>query len=175
MWLASDHRCSDTASGQAPSNQTKDINKFIHNGRNLINAKNFTMSISSGGSRGGSGVSTEPPFLAGYVINLICTVKDPGFMEPPFLPFSYNKTYLFSVFEKILLSIRVHFAACSKHARKRDQNNSIIAWLRVVVCTRLGNGREYYAREHNTCIVLYGVLRSRFCCEFILHFEYLLS
>ena len=41
----------------------------------------------SGGSRGGSGVSTEPPFLAGYVINLICTVKDPGFMEPPFLPF----------------------------------------------------------------------------------------
>ena len=30
------------------------------------------------------GVSTEPPFLAGYVINLICTVKDPVFMEPPF-------------------------------------------------------------------------------------------
>ena len=42
----------------------------------------------AGGSRGGSEVSTEPPFLAGYVINLICTVKDPGFMEPPFLPFS---------------------------------------------------------------------------------------
>ena len=42
----------------------------------------------SGGSMGGSEVSTEPPFLAGYVINLICTVKDPGFMEPPFLPFS---------------------------------------------------------------------------------------
>ena len=42
----------------------------------------------SGGSRGGSEVSTEPPFLAGYVINFICTVKDPGFMEPPFLPFS---------------------------------------------------------------------------------------
>ena len=38
--------------------------------------------------QGGSGVSTEPPFLAGYVINLICTVKDPGFIEPPFLPFS---------------------------------------------------------------------------------------
>ena len=38
--------------------------------------------------QGGSGVSAEPPFLAGYVINLICTVKDPGFMEPPFLPFS---------------------------------------------------------------------------------------
>ena len=37
---------------------------------------------------GGSEVSTEPPFLAGYVINLVCTVKDPGFMEPPFLPFS---------------------------------------------------------------------------------------
>ena len=47
---------------------------------------------SSGGSRRGSEVSTEPPFLAGYVINLIRTVKDPGFMEPPFLPFSYNKT-----------------------------------------------------------------------------------
>ena len=41
---------------------------------------------------GGSEVSTEPPFLAGYVIKLlvklICTVRDPGFMEPPFLPFS---------------------------------------------------------------------------------------
>ena len=54
---------------------------------------------------GVSGVSTEPPFLAGYVINLICTVKDPGFMEPPFcLLASYTTiklalAYLLSVFE----------------------------------------------------------------------------
>ena len=33
MWLASHHRRLDTASGQAPSNQTKDIDKFIHDGR----------------------------------------------------------------------------------------------------------------------------------------------
>ena len=33
MWLAPDHRRSDTASGQAPSNLTKDIDKFIHDGR----------------------------------------------------------------------------------------------------------------------------------------------
>ena len=31
----------------------------------------------------------NPPF---WLAMLICTVKDPGFMEPPFLPFSYNKT-----------------------------------------------------------------------------------
>ena len=55
----------------------------------------------SGVSRGGSEVSTEPPFLAGYVINLICTVKDPGFMEPPFLPF--GQAYLVSVFERVLV------------------------------------------------------------------------
>ena len=31
----------------------------------------------------------NPPFwLVMLGINLICTVKDPGFMEPPFLPFS---------------------------------------------------------------------------------------
>ena len=37
----------------------------------------------------------EPPFLAGYVINLICTVRDPGFMEPCFLPLaSYTTTIL---------------------------------------------------------------------------------
>ena len=29
MWLASDHRRSDTASGQAPSKQTKDIDKSV--------------------------------------------------------------------------------------------------------------------------------------------------
>ena len=29
VWLASDRRHSDTASGQAPSNQMKDIDKFI--------------------------------------------------------------------------------------------------------------------------------------------------
>ena len=33
MWLASHHHRLDTASGQAPSNQTKDIDKFIHDGR----------------------------------------------------------------------------------------------------------------------------------------------
>ena len=62
--------------------------------------------VADPGGGGGSGVSTEPPFLAGYVINLICTVKDPGFMEPPFLPFSelhYNKTYVVSVLERILV------------------------------------------------------------------------
>ena len=57
-----------------------------------LNVYDWEVSLSvttfSGGSRGGSEVSTEPPFLAGYVIKLICTVKDPGFMEPPFLPFS---------------------------------------------------------------------------------------
>ena len=35
MWLASHHRRSDTASGQAPSNQTKDIDKFIHDGHRM--------------------------------------------------------------------------------------------------------------------------------------------
>ena len=29
MWLGSDHRRSDTASGQAPSKQTKDIDKSV--------------------------------------------------------------------------------------------------------------------------------------------------
>ena len=29
MWLASDHRRSDTASGQAPSKQTEDINNSV--------------------------------------------------------------------------------------------------------------------------------------------------
>ena len=54
-------------------------------------------------------VSMEPPFLAGYVINLICTMKDPGFKEPLFLPLvRYTTTilalaYLASVFEKILV------------------------------------------------------------------------
>ena len=33
MWLASHHRRLDTASDQAPSKQTKDIDKFIHDGR----------------------------------------------------------------------------------------------------------------------------------------------
>ena len=33
MWLVAHHRCLDMASVQAPSNQTKDIDKFIHNGR----------------------------------------------------------------------------------------------------------------------------------------------
>ena len=33
MWLAAYHRRLDTASGQAPSNRTKDIDKFIHDGR----------------------------------------------------------------------------------------------------------------------------------------------
>ena len=31
-----------------------------------------TAGLRSGGSRGGSGVLTEPPFLAGYVINMYC-------------------------------------------------------------------------------------------------------
>ena len=33
MWLVPDHRRLDTASGQAPSNQMKDIDKFIHDRR----------------------------------------------------------------------------------------------------------------------------------------------
>ena len=36
MWLASHHRRSDTASGQAPFNQTKHIDKFIHDGRTVF-------------------------------------------------------------------------------------------------------------------------------------------
>ena len=33
MWLAAYHRRLDTASGQAPSKRTKDIDKFIHDSR----------------------------------------------------------------------------------------------------------------------------------------------
>ena len=33
MWLVPDHRRLDTASGQAPSNRTKDIDKFIRDGQ----------------------------------------------------------------------------------------------------------------------------------------------
>ena len=76
--------------------------------RSILIAKSIIV-ITSGGSRGGSEVSTEPPFLAGYVIKLICTVKDPGFMEPPFcLLASYTTikldlAYLVSVFERVLV------------------------------------------------------------------------